>query len=48
MSPYQSPDVKRYTAPDLERIGVEKFLLGVAAGILTLAVVLAFFDFVAR
>ena len=47
MSPYQSPDLKHRTV-DVERIGADCFIRGFAIGILTLAVLLAFFDCVAR
>ena len=47
MDPSYSTDLKRCTV-DVERIGADCFIRGFAAGILTLAVLLAFFDFFAR
>ena len=47
MNDYQSPDMKRRTS-DVERIGTGTFITGFAWGVLTLAFLLACFDFAAR
>ena len=41
-------DMKNYRAPDLERIGAGWFITGFAWGVLTLALVIACFDWLSK
>ena len=43
-----SPDMKNYSAADVDRIGADCFIRGFAAGILVISVLLACFDWMAK